>query len=127
MLRNKIDFLGKRKIALIISSVLIITSIVSLAVNGLKLGIDFTGGALLEIRYDEFRPSVAEVQNSLSEVELNSLVIQPVGVDGMLLRFQEIGEEKHQEVIIALKVGEEGVEVSFEQMRFEAVGPSIGQ
>lgn len=116
-----------RKIWLSVSSLFVVISLVLLFSFGLKLGIDFTGGALLEIKYDESRPSVAEVQDSLSAVELNSLVIQPVGADGMLLRFQEIGEEKHQEVIGALKVGEEGVEVSFEQMRFEAVGPSIGQ
>ncbi|MCK5537614.1 MAG: protein translocase subunit SecF [Bacteroidales bacterium] len=116
-----------RKIWLSVSSLFVVISLILLFSFGLKLGIDFTGGALLEIKYDESRPSVAEVQDSLSAVELNSLVIQPVGADGMLLRFQEIGEEKHQEVIGALKVGEEGVEVSFEQMRFEAVGPSIGQ
>ncbi|MCK5888507.1 MAG: protein translocase subunit SecF [Methylococcales bacterium] len=53
MLKNEIDFLGKRKIALIISSLLIIISIASLAVNGLKLGIDFTGGTLVEVGYKE--------------------------------------------------------------------------
>ena len=116
-----------RKICLSISSLFVVISLVLLFSFGLKLGIDFTGGALLEIKYSESRPSVAEVQDSLSAVELNSLVIQPVGVDGMLLRFQETGEEKHQEVIAALKIGGEGTELSFEQMRFEAVGPSIGQ
>lgn len=116
-----------RKIWLSISSLFVVTSLILLFSFGLKLGIDFTGGALLEIKYNESRPTVAEVQGSLSVVELNSLVIQPVGTDGMLLRFQEIGEEKHQEVISALKTEGEGMEANFEQMRFEAVGPSIGQ
>ncbi len=115
-----------RKICLSISSLLVVTSLILLITFGLKLGIDFTGGSLLEVRYDDSRPTVSEVQDKLSAVELNSLVIQPVGTDGMLLRFQEISEEKHQEVISALKTSNE-VEVSFEEMRFEAVGPSIGQ
>ncbi|MDA3840114.1 MAG: protein translocase subunit SecF [Patescibacteria group bacterium] len=114
-----------RKIWLSISSLFVVISLVLLLSFGLKLGIDFTGGSILEIRYDESIPSVAEVQDRLSSVELSSLVIQPVGADGMLLRFQEISEEKHQEVISALK-NIEG-EISFEEMRFEAVGPSIGQ
>ncbi len=53
MFKQNIDFLGKRKIALIFSSLLIITSIVSLAMNGLKLGIDFTGGTLVEVGYQQ--------------------------------------------------------------------------
>jgi len=117
-----------RKIWLSISGTFVVVSLVLLISFGLKLGIDFTGGSILEIKYHEARPSISELQDKLASVELNSLVIQPVGTDGMLLRFQEISEEAHQEVVGALKkTTEEGIEVDFEEMRFEAVGPSIGQ
>lgn len=115
-----------RKIWISISSLLVILSLVFTFMFGLKFGIDFTGGSILEVKYNEGRPSVAEVQEKLSGVELNSLVIQPFGDDGMLLRFQEISEEKHQEVLSAIKKSKDG-EVSLEEMRFEAVGPSIGK
>jgi len=118
----------KRKIWLTISGSLVAISLVLLFSFGLKLGIDFTGGALLELKYQDSRPSVADIQNKLSSVKLNSLVIQPVGENGMLLRFQEISEETHQKVISALKkTDKDGAEANFEEMRFDAVGPSIGQ
>ena len=50
LLKDKlnIDFMGKRKLAVIFSSVLIIVSIASLAIQGLNLGVDFTGGTLVK-------------------------------------------------------------------------------
>lgn len=114
----------KRKIWLSLSASLVVLSLAFLFTFNLNLGIDFTGGALLEIRYDEDRPSVAETQDLLSEIELSSLVIQPVEEKGLLIRFQETSEEKHQEIVSALEV--EG-QPAFEEMRFESVGPSIGQ
>ena len=53
--KTSIDFLspGRRKIALSISALLIIVSLVSLFTRGLEFGIDFTGGVLLEVGYDE--------------------------------------------------------------------------
>ncbi len=116
----------KRKIWLGISGFLVLSSIVLLSLFGLRLGIDFTGGALLEIEYSTPRPTVMNVSDQLSPVGLSSLVIQPIGENGMILRFQEISEEKHQEVISALS-SQEGQEISFEEMRYESVGPSIGQ
>lgn len=116
----------KRKIWLGISGFLVLSSIVLLSLFGLRLGIDFTGGALLEIDYNTPRPTVMNVSDQLSSVGLSSLVIQPIGENGMILRFQEISEEKHQEVISALG-SKEGQEISFEEMRYESVGPSIGQ
>ena len=53
MFKQDIDFLGKRKLALIFSSLLVIVSISSLAVKQLPLGIDFTGGTLVEIGYKQ--------------------------------------------------------------------------
>ncbi|MDX8401287.1 MAG: protein translocase subunit SecF, partial [Mariprofundaceae bacterium] len=48
-----IDFIGKRKIALAISGLMILASLGLLAVKGLNFGIDFTGGTLVEVRFDK--------------------------------------------------------------------------
>ncbi len=109
----------RKKIWFSISSILVALSIISLFVWGLNFGIDFTGGSLLEVKFNEERPSVTEIKEKLSGVELNSLVVQPIGEQGMILRFQDTTEEKHQEVITALDGAEE--------MRFDLVGPSIGR
>jgi len=50
---TQINFLGKRSFAAIFSGLLLVLAIGSLAVQGLKLGIDFTGGTLVEVGYKE--------------------------------------------------------------------------
>ncbi len=74
-------------------------SILVLIIWGFNFGIDFTGGSLLEVEFTGERPVVADVQSAVSDLNLNSLVVQPVGDRGMILRFQEISEEKHQDVL----------------------------
>ena len=48
-----IDFVGKRKYAMIFSAILLIASIASISFHGLKFGIDFTGGPLIELGYEK--------------------------------------------------------------------------
>ena len=73
-------------------------SILALIIWGLNFGIDFTGGSLLEVKFLSARPPVNEVQEALGDLELGSLVVQPVGQANMILRFQDTSEAKHQEV-----------------------------
>ena len=48
-----IDFMNKRKYAMVLSAFLLIVSVISLSLQGLKLGIDFTGGTLIEVGYQQ--------------------------------------------------------------------------
>ena len=59
-----IDFMGKRYIALALSSILVIASIASLATRGLNFGIDFTGGTLVEVGYPQ-AVDLANVRSAL--------------------------------------------------------------
>lgn len=133
------QIIKRRKIWFSISSLLVIASLASLVMFGLNLGIDFTGGSLLELKFKTERPSVAEVNESLSDLDLGSLVVQSIGDDGMIFRFQNIEESVHQEVLSRIESlvnpemetdasSTEGILVSnVEELRFDAVGPSIGQ
>ncbi|MDC0598245.1 protein translocase subunit SecF, partial [Gammaproteobacteria bacterium] len=60
-----IDFMGKRKIAIGFSALLILASLVSFVVNGMKFGLDFTGGTQVEVFYSE-TPDLEEVRNTLA-------------------------------------------------------------
>ena len=125
----------KRKIWIGISAVLVVASIVMTSVWGLKMGIDFTGGSLLEAKFSGTKPTVIEVQDSLKPLGLNSLSVQPTE-DSIILRFQENSEEAHQKVLASLqKLAKEknpvqatGATVTnFEESSFTSIGPSIGK
>ncbi len=97
------NIIQRRKIWLGISGILVIISIVFLVIWGLKLGIDFTGGSLLEVRFNKERPTINEVQESLEGLDLGSLIIQPIDENGMILRFQNTSEDVHQEILSRLR------------------------
>lgn len=109
-----------RRIWYVVSSLLVIASLVSFGIFGLKPGIDFTGGTLLEISFEE-RPSQQIILDFLSQQNVANATVQLVDDKGIILRFAEITEEKHQELLSALKQ-----KYSFEELRFDSVGPAIG-
>lgn len=165
------NIINKTKIWLTISTILIIVSIILLAVFGLKLGIDFTGGSLLEVRYLEQRPEVKLVQGQLNVLDIGNITVQPVGEKNLILKFKDISEDKHQDMLRILYgqtlewpeenaiTTEAGIEEEddnilkaemvggtaiitdseisveseqeegrlVEELRFDSVGPSIGQ
>ncbi len=76
----------------------------------------------MELNYQGDRPSLQEIRDSLSLIDLGEIQIQPAGEKGMILRMKDIGEEMHQEVISKLKEGREA-----EELRFESIGPTISK
>ncbi len=123
------QIIPKSKLWLSISGLLMALSVVFLIMWGLRLGIDFTGGSILEVSFKNHRPSVVETEASLKDVKLSSLSVSPVGEENLALRFQETSEETHLAVTKVLRelAKTKGDENNFEELRFEAVGPSIGQ
>jgi len=116
-----LPIISKRKIWYAFSSTLIVASIVFLVVFGLKLGIDFTGGSLWEIKTSQ-ELKVSDVRAFLSSYVGGDLVVQPTA-DGFLMRFKETDEETHQKILADFenKFGK------IEEKRFESIGPVIGQ
>jgi len=127
MFKQDIDFLGKRKLALIFSSVLIIISIASLAINGLKLGIDFTGGTLVEVGYKQAADLTA-LRNTLSESGFEDATVQNFGTTkDVLIRI------KPQEGVSNAALSDKVLEAAnknttepVEKRRVEFVGPQVG-
>ena len=74
----KIDFLGRRRVAAIVSGVVIIVCIVSMVIQGINFGLDFTGGTLVEVRYEE-QVSVDELREQLAAVGYEDTIVQYFG------------------------------------------------
>ncbi|MDP2708476.1 MAG: protein translocase subunit SecF [bacterium] len=119
----------KRNIWLGVSVGMFVVCLAAILVWGLKLGIDFTGGSLLEVRFIGSRPEVNQVEASLADLKLGSLIVQPVGDNDLMLKFQETKEETHQAILGALTdlAKSNNQDDNIEELRFESVGPSIGR
>ncbi len=117
-----IPIIHNRKTFFIISAVFVGASVLALALWGLKLGIDFTGGSLLQVEFKKDRMANDAIKERLSQLELGEIIIQPAGEKGAILRFKDIDEETHQKILADL-----GGLFEVEEKRFESIGPVIGR
>lgn len=104
-----------------ISGTLIVASIVSLAVFGLRFGIDFTGGTLLSVRFQD-RPTSVEIERSLDGLNVGDIVVQPVGDEDANLRMKTLTQEESTQVMARLKSSFKNVE----ELRMDSIGPAVG-
>jgi len=124
------QIISHRKIYFSISLILVLASLVSLLLWGLKLGIDFSGGTLMEVEFLEERPSNQQIQEGLADLELDQIILQSTGQKGLILRLKDIDEETHQMILAELRKlnsSEESISQIITEKRFESVGPLIGQ
>ena len=111
-----------RKIWYAFSLLIVIASLFSMFNFGLKQGIDFTGGALLEVEYAA-KPDALVVKQKIEELSLGSAIVQPSGEKNIIVRMKDLTEERHQKVLSAsLSAGQAGKEI-----RFDSIGPAIGK
>jgi preprotein translocase subunit SecF len=126
--QTQINFLGKRNLAFVFSGVILLISIVSLATRGLNFGLDFTGGTLIELGYQQ-PVELAEVRHSLENAGFKDAVVQHFGtVHDVMIRLapQEGIESKDlsTKVIESLKSSSGA---TFDTKRVEFVGPQVGE
>lgn len=94
MEKQPFDFMGLRKIASVLSIVLVVVSIALLGVRGLNLGMDFTGGTSVELEYAE-APSLDGIRNTLTEAGYEQFAVQNFGADTtVLIRMAEAGNDE---------------------------------
>ena len=116
------DFVNKRKIWYIISLLIIVPGLFSVAMQGLNFGIDFVGGNLVQVQFQK-DVTTEEVRDALSAVNLGDSGIQ-ISEDNTFIIKTKVMKESEQDVMIdALeeKLGE------LEILRSENVGPTIGK
>lgn len=109
-----------RKIWYTVSALLVATSIVLVSSYGLRLGIDFTGGSLVQVRYDGVRPEVTTITDQLATLNLGEVIVEPSGDDTVIIKTPFITDDQRAQVSGVL--GDQAYEESF-----ESIGPTIGQ
>ncbi len=123
-----IDFLGKRKLALILSSVLLLISIISLFGKGMELGIDFTGGTLVEVGYQQ-PVDLPQIRKVLDSSGFKAASVQHFGTSkDLLIRLAPQEGMNNAEISNRLmdSLKAEGL-ARPELRRVEFVGPQVGE
>ena len=117
-----IKFVSRRKKFYQISSVIIVIGIISLLFQGFNFGIDFAGGTLMQLDFEQ-EVSVAEIRNVLGEMDLASSTIQSMSDNEFVIRTDEIALQQRQEILQMIEnhIG------PFEVLKVEMVGPVIGE
>ena len=91
-------FIKLRKIWYTISILIIIPGIISLFLQGLNLGIDFTGGSLLDLKFNH-AATIEQVRGVLNEFGLEGATIQQSGENNFLIRTRELTEDESASVV----------------------------
>jgi len=120
--KKKFDFVNNRRMAYIISTVIILVGLISIIFQGFNYGIDFAGGTLLQIRFDK-SVSTTELRNVLSEFNLSQSTIQNLSENEFVIRTEKIDSEQRKEILSAFRENLAGLDV----LRVESVGPVIGE
>ncbi len=121
VLNLNFNFMKHRRIALTISLILVIASIFLLLTRGLNLGIDFTGGNVIQTEF-ETRPDIAQVRTIISGVAAKGAMIQHFGEKGIIIRTNEDTEQSREAIIKTLQANFKDVKIT----GFEKVGPVVG-
>lgn len=121
-----IDFMGKRKLALVLSCALIVVSLASMMLRGLNLGIDFTGGTLVEVGYPE-SAELEKVRQALAASGLDDAIVQHFGTTRDVLIRLPVAESDRDKSSLSSKVIRALEPTgSPEVKRVEFVGPQVG-
>lgn len=119
-----LQIIQKRKYAYALSAILTGTSIVLIALWGLRLGIDFKGGTLMEVQFVvDPVPATIEVQASLADLSLQSLTLQPTESKGMFIRYLASDETTNDQVLARLQA----LDPDMKQLRTDFIGGSVSE
>ncbi len=118
-----IDFIKNRKYTYIFSAILLFVSWGSLILFGLKPGMDFIGGSVLELKLNGNQIDQNFIEETYKEYGYQNVSIALNGDDNLTIRSVDVNEENHQQIIHKIKEKYNNVE----EMSFESFGPVIGK
>jgi len=106
-----------------ITGVILAAALASIVFFGLPLGIDFTGGSLIEVSYTGTEPALATLQKSVDKVPLGEVSVRQSGANGVTLRTRTLTPPEHDAVLSALSLGGTA---QLTEDKFTSVGPALG-
>lgn len=123
-MKRVINFMGARHIAAVISLLMVVASLASLADRGLNFGLDFTGGTLIELKYEQ-AADLNKIRSQLQEGAYPDAVVQSFGaVNDVLVRMPGDDPDLGNQVAQVLRQ-DAGTQVTVKRVEF--VGPAVGE
>jgi len=121
----KIPFIKYSKVWVTISGLTVAACLTLLVLWGLKPGIDFTGGSLLEISFSANRPANEKLQKTIADLDFKNVVIQTSGEEGFIIRTNFLNEEEHQRLLKELRRQYETGGNQLREENFETIGSAV--
>ena len=113
----------KRNFLFIFSGLILIPGIIALSVWGLKLGIDFTGGSRLTVKFGHTRPSGPDIAKFVTDIKFGQATAQTVGQDEIDISLPHLSNDQRQTIVDQLNSKYSPVS----EVAFQTIGPTVGQ
>jgi len=110
-----------RKFFFWLTGLILAAAIGSILVFGLPLGIDFTGGSLMQVEYKDARPALADIQKRTALVPVGEVSVRAFGENAISIRTRTMNPAEHEAMLLAVSGNESTIELSY-----TSVGPSLG-
>ena len=124
---HTIPFMKMAMPATILSTILIVLSVFTIATKGFNWGLDFTGGTIAELKFSK-PADLDEVRNALNTQGLEGAVVQYYGsTKDVVIRIAPKGELTQQKISDGVQKGSAAVDSKVSLTRMEYVGPSVGE
>lgn len=108
-----------------VSILMVVVSLAMIFVFGLKFGVDFEGGSVMELDFNPpaggGRPNIEAINTVLAD---KNVLLSPFGTNGLIIRTKELAESDHQAILV--KINSAFPSAGLEEKKFDSVGPVIG-
>jgi len=133
-----------RRLFFAITGFLLAVAVGAILFFGLPLSIDFTGGSLVEVKYQDQRPAIPELTQKVDQLALGEISLRESGANGVILRTRTLTPAEHEKVLNALgsqmatstasttasktatSTATTTAAARFTELRFNSIGPSLG-
>ncbi len=123
---TQIKFMKLKKITLIISTFLFLLSLFYISFNGLNFGIDFTGGTLIEARFNK-QVDLNDLRTKMNKLDLGEIQLQTIGdQNDVVIKIQKNTSEDSKQIEVIKAVKQSLINDNVEYRRTEFVGPKVG-